>query len=413
MMRKRFRGQAGRPSASSRLARAQRGAMAMGMMAFTGRQPRMTQRDFRAGTAMGMMAATGGRFRNQIGGSVPTCPFIGDLFWDISGGQGVVHPVYNAWREQRIANGQDTEVISWAQETGCYPAMGAPASDQNIVVAQWGGQNDYIAPNDIQQALAIYEGSGVSGGTSGVTSGKKPAISKRPRSSSIMKGVTGRDDCGFVRQSGFTTDDAFDSGGLGGLLDYLGAQDPYQEAFAVGGSSALLDALAGQTTAPYSPPNPEPTFLDGFLDSLADPNDISSGEFGGVDSLLDDLQSTTLPATAISTTSAGIYGGSTPMSALSSGDGFTPVISGGGDGMPPPMDFSDGRDDIIPVISGGGDGMPPPPPVMSGGGDGMPPPPVMSGGGDGMPPPIAPAPRRRPMRRPKPSRVARAQMGLM
>ena len=27
-----------------------------------------------------------------------------------------------------------------------------------------------------------------------------------------------------------------------------------------------------------------------FLDSLADPNDISSGEFGGVDSLLDDLQ---------------------------------------------------------------------------------------------------------------------------
>ena len=35
-MRKRFRGQAGRAVPASRLARAQRGATAMGMMAFTG-----------------------------------------------------------------------------------------------------------------------------------------------------------------------------------------------------------------------------------------------------------------------------------------------------------------------------------------------------------------------------------------
>ncbi len=314
----------------------------MGMMAFTGRQPRMTQRDLRVGTAMGMMAATGGRFRNQIGGSVPTCPFIGELFWDISGGQGVVHPVYNAWSEQRIANGQDTEVISWAQETGCYPAIGTPASDQNIVVAQWSGQNDYIAPNDIQQALAIYEGSGVSGNTSDVTSGKKPLFSKRPRGSK-MKGVTGRDDCGFMRQSGDYTD-AFEGGGLDGLLDSLGAEDIYEQAFTIGGSSSLLDALANQ-----------PMIIEEEI----------------------------------------------------------PVMSGGGDGMPPPVDFSDGSEiTAVPVMSGGGDGMPPPPPVMSGGGDGMPPPPVMSGGGDGMPPP-PPAPIKKPVRRPKPSRIARTLSGLI
>ncbi len=359
-MRKKFRGQAGTPVPSSRLSRAQRGATAMGMMAFTGRRPKMTQRDFRAGTAMGMMAATGGRFRNQIGSSVPTCPFIGELFWDISGGQGVVHPVYIAWSEQRIANGQDAEVISWAQETGCYPALGNPASDQNIVVAQWSGQNDYIAPNDIQQALAIYEGSGVSGNTSDVTSGKKPLFSKRPRGSK-MKGVTGRDDCGFMRQSGYSLElgTGFDSSS--DLLTALAQQDPYTSAYQSDGVSGLLDFLA-------------------------DPNDISSGEFGGVDSLLDDL--------------AG--GSSNPMSALTSGDGFTPVISGGGGGMPPPP----------PIISGGGGGMPPPPPIISGGGGGMPPPPpIISGGGGGMPPPLEP--RRKPIRRPKTSRVARTLSGLM
>ena len=196
-MKRKFRGQAGRPVPASRLARAQRGATALGMMAFTGRQPRMTQRDLRAGTAMGMMAATG------------------------------------------------------------------------------------------------------------------------------------RDDCGFLRQSGDYTD-AFEGGGLDGLLDYLGAEDIYEQAFTIGGSSSLLDALANQPMIIEEEP---------------------------------------------------------------------PIMSGGGDGMPPPVDFSDGSE-ITPV------------PVMSGGGDGMPPPPVMSGGGDGMPPP-PPAPIKKPVRRPKPSRIARTISGLI
>ena len=399
MMRKRFRGQAGRPVPASRLARAQRGAVAMGMMAFTGRQPRMTQRDLRAGTAMGMMAATGKRFRNQIGGgSTPTCPYIGELFWDIAGGQGVIHPVYNAWREQRTANGQSTEPIFWAQETGCYPTMGNYASNGNVVVAQWGGQNDYITNADIQEALAIYEASLVSGATSGATSGKKPSVSKRPRSSSVMKSVTGRDECGFVRQSGAVSYEGVNCDniaelGLDEVLNCL-ASGGYslQSGTGFDSSTDLLSALANQTTAPFGSvtniPSGSGSFLDNFLDALADPNDISSGEFGGVDSLLDDLQTYS----------------------LQSDDGYIPVMSGGGDGMPPPVDFSDGSE-ITPVMSGGGDGMPPPP-VMSGGGDGMPPPPVMSGGGDGMPPP-PPAPIKKPVRRPKPSRIARTLSGLI
>ena len=268
-MRKRFRGQAGRPVPASRLARAQRGATALGMMAFTGRQPRMTQRDLRAGTAMGMMAASGKR-----GTTFTPRALGGGCELDGSEGKSCQH----------------------------YNSQGVPC---NGICS--GGQCDcYGAKADFMRA-------------------------------------TGRDDCGFLRQSGDYTD-AFEGGGLDGLLDYLGAEDIYEQAFTIGGSSSLLDALANQPMIIEEEP---------------------------------------------------------------------PVMSGGGDGMPPPVDFSDGSEITpVPVMSGGGDGMPPPPPVMSGGGDGMPPPPVMSGGGDGMPPP-PPAPIKKPVRRPKPSRIARTLSGLI
>lgn len=118
--------------------------------------------------------------------------------------------------------------------------------------------------------------------------------------------------------------------------DYFDSAPSEPQGNSYGSTAELLDALAGNEAGSGGGGGG----ISDFLDSLADPNDISSGEFGGVDSLLDDL--------------AGGAVGPT-----------TPVMSGGGDGMPPPP----------PVMSGGGDGMPPPPPVMSGGGDGMPPPP--------------------------------------
>ena len=312
-----------------------------------------------------------------------------------------LHPVYNAWREQRIANGQSTEPIFWAQETGCYPTMGNYASNGNIVVAQWGGQNDYIAPNDIQEALAIYEASLVSGATSGATSGKKPSISKRPRRTK-MKSVTGRDDCGFLRQSGGYTD-AFEGGGLDGLLDYLGAEDIYEQAFTIGGSSSLLDALANQpmiieeeppvmsgggdgmpppVAFEEEPPlilDPNPVYITGCTDYNANnfnPSaDADDGSCVYTMGCTDELAANFNPSAIVDDGSCVFTGGPTPP---------PPVMSGGGDGMPPPVDFSDGSE-ITPVMSGGGDGMPPPPP----------------------------APIKKPVRRPKPSRIARTLSGLI
>lgn len=137
----------------------------------------------------------------------------------------------------------------------------------------------------------------------------------------------------FPPMSDFTSQDA------GGTPITTSGGGMVPEAFTSGGVGGLLDALAGNDAGSGGGGGG----ISDFLDSLADPNDISSGEFGGVDSLLDDL-------------AGGAVVPEEP-----------PVMSGGGDGMPP---FEE-----PPVMSGGGDGMPPPPPVMSGGGDGMPPPP--------------------------------------
>jgi len=155
-------------------------------------------------------------------------------------------------------------------------------------------------------------------------------------------------------------------GSVNELLDSLAQQDPYTSAYQSGGTSGLLDALAGNDAGSGG----GGTGISSFLDSLADPNDISSGEFGGVDSLLDDLagQSTTYSGPnnepTFGGTSSGVSMGTGTTGAGAFG-GSVPTMSGGGDGMPPPP----------PPMSGGGDGMPPPPPPMSGGGDGMPPPP--------------------------------------
>jgi len=71
--------------------------------------------------------------------------------------------------------------------------------------------------------------------------------------------------------------------------------------------------------------------VEWLLDSLADPIDISGGDFGGVDSLLDDL------ATPQNDLEFGQGGGvpPTPVFPAPPRDPIVPVISGGGGGMPP------------------------------------------------------------------------------
>ena len=101
-----------------------------------------------------------------------------------------------------------------------------------------------------------------------------------------MKSVTGRDDCGFMRQSGFTTDDAFDSSYNGGTDAYLIILDiknsVYQYGTYLGGSgedtgeSVALDSsnniyIVGRTFSSNFPTTPDAYdtsqngHLDGFL----------------------------------------------------------------------------------------------------------------------------------------------------
>ena len=110
---RRYRKQAG----SSLGRRAQRGAIAMGMMAQSGRRS---------------------AFRGQSGG--PTCQWIG-------------HPV--SWHPN--VNWSSPENLS---TTGCYPWMLGQASDGTTVIAQWtphpsggGGVNS----SDGANAIATYE----------------------------------------------------------------------------------------------------------------------------------------------------------------------------------------------------------------------------------------------------------------
>ena len=120
--------------------------------------------------------------------------------------------------------------------------------------------------------------------------------------------------------------------------------------------------------------------IGGFLDALADPVDISSGFFGGVDSLLDDL--------------------ATPQNDLTFGGGTsvppTPVYPVGHNGGVPPT----------PVYPVGHNGGVPPTPVYPAP---TTPVPVMPSAAL-MPPPSRP--RRRPAPRPRPMRPRRIQTGF-
>jgi hypothetical protein len=148
--------------------------------------------------------------------------------------------------------------------------------------------------------------------------------------------ASGRDDCGFLRQSGIPDElqDAFDEGGADALADALfNYSDPYQEAYESGGVSSLLDALANQPPVDAF----ESGGAEGLLDSLAEP----------IDPIAPIIPSEPVDPIAVAR------------------DPLTPTISGDGGGMPPYVPptptypVGPVRDPLTPVISGGGGGMPP------------------------------------------------------